>query len=360
MTDRSIPSPPPWQGRYVTLDGMRGIAALAVALFHYNVSQAPHGYVAVDFFFALSGFVLCKTYLPRWQAGLSTWTFMKQRFVRLYPLFLFGVVVTTLSAMSNRWVDHGPVYSYSLIARSLPFNALMLPSPVTNTLFPLNVPAWSLMFELIANFGLVLVLFRLPRLALLALTLAAASWFAPIVIANEGGNLGAVWHQIGTCMIRTTMSFTAGVLLARLPHVDFRPAGWIGLACLVAIGAMLMAQPSSIPDAYYDLACSLIFAPLLVWLGARFEPPKAVVPVAWFLGEISYGLYAVHWALMEPLRYFKDDLGWNPVLMGAAYLGCCIGLAWVAVRYVDGPMRAWLSARRRAAAVPVAALQAAA
>lgn len=340
-------SPRPWQGRYVTLDGMRGIAALAVALFHYNISQAPHGYVAVDFFFALSGFVLCRAYLPRWERGMGTWAFMKQRIARLYPLFLVGLVVTTLSAISNRYTGKGDIFSYRTIFTSLPFNVLMLPSPMTKTLFPVNVPAWSLFFELVANLGLVLVLFRLPRLGLLAVCLAAAWWYAPVVLDNEGGNLGAVWDQLATSMVRTTLSFTAGVLIARLPQPDTRPVGWQGLACLLAIGAMLLLDISAVPDAHYDLVCSLLIAPALVWLGARYEPPRLIAPAAWFLGEVSYALYAVHWALMEPLRYFKDDLGFDPVLMAFVYLGLCVALAWLCVRYVDVPMRAWLGTMSR-------------
>ncbi|EIZ80615.1 acetyltransferase [Novosphingobium sp. Rr 2-17] len=348
MADRSITGAPPWQGRYVTLDGMRGVAALAVALFHYNISQAPHGYLAVDFFFALSGFVLCRTYLPRWQAGLGTWTFMKQRVIRLYPLFFVGIVVTTLSSISNHWTGKGDIIAPAKMAAALPFNLLMLPSPVTRTLFPMNVPAWSLFFELVANLALVLVLFRLPRIGLLVVALAGAWWLVPAVIAHTDGNLGAVWDQVGVCLARTAMSFSIGVFLGRLPQPEVRPSSWIGLLLLFAIGAMLMAPSFGNFDAWYDIACGLFVAPLLVWIGTRFEPPRAIQPIAWFLGEISYALYAVHWALMEPLRYFKDDLGWNEVLMGGVYLSACVALAWCAVRYVDVPARRWLSARRRA------------
>ncbi|EJU13631.1 acetyltransferase, partial [Sphingomonas sp. LH128] len=267
MTDRNLAPAPPWQGRYVTLDGMRGIAALAVALFHYNISQAPHGYVAVDFFFALSGFVLCRTYLPRWQAGLTTWGFMKQRVVRLYPLFLAGIVITTLSAISNHWTGKGDVYSYAKIAKSLPPNLLMLPSPFTNTLFPMNVPAWSLFFELVASLGLALVLFRLPRIGQLAVAMAAACFFVPAVLAREGGNLGPLWSQMGTTMLRTTMSFTAGVLIAGLPVKEVRHPGWLGVFCLIAILAMLVADPAFIPKGWYDVTCAVLVSPLLVWLG---------------------------------------------------------------------------------------------
>lgn len=352
MTDTDH-APPPWHGRYVTLDGMRGIAALAVALFHYNITQAPHGYVAVDFFFALSGFVLCRTYLPRWQAGLTVGRFMKLRIVRLYPLFLSGIVVTTVSAITNRWTGKGDIYAFGKIAGSLPFNLLMLPSPLTRTLFPMNVPAWSLFFEIVANLLLVLVLFRLPRVGLLALSVGAACVFAPAVFAHDDGNLGAVWDQAWISLVRTVMSFTAGVLLARLPMKEVRHAGVLGVFCLVAIGVVLLADPPFIPAAWYDLLCSFILAPAIVWLGARCEPSRILAPFAWFLGEVSYAVYAVHWALMEPMRYFKDDLHFNPIVMAAVYLGCCVLLGWLCVRLVDIPMRRRLNVLLHAGARPV-------
>jgi peptidoglycan/LPS O-acetylase OafA/YrhL len=144
---------------------------------------------------------------------------------------------------------------------------------------------------------------------------------------------------MGTTMLRTTMSFTAGVLIAGLPVKEVRHPGWLGVFCLIAILAMLVADPAFIPKGWYDVTCAVLVSPLLVWLGSRGEPSRVLMPVAWFLGEVSYAVYAVHWALMEPLRYFKDDLGWNEVLMGAVYLAACVGLGWLCVRFVDIPLR---------------------
>ncbi|WP_260922821.1 acyltransferase family protein [Novosphingobium sp. 9] len=268
------------QGRYVTLDGMRGIAALAVALFHFNISQAPHGYVAVDFFFALSGFVLCRTYEPRWKAGLGVIEFMRQRIVRLYPLFLTGIVVTSIATIAQGNDPH----SLRVFAISTALNALMIPSPLTITLFPFNVPAWSLFFELVANLAMIVFLLRLPRLALLAMCLVCAWYLAPAVIANGSGNLGAVWAQWLVSLTRTALSFGAGMLIARLPGVSLRKAGLGGLLCLIAITACLLAQPSDVTGPYYDLLFTLVLSPLLVWCGAQVEPPRALQPAARFLG----------------------------------------------------------------------------
>ncbi|MDF2638280.1 MAG: acyltransferase [Novosphingobium lindaniclasticum] len=334
---------PPWHGRYVTLDGMRGIAAMAVALFHFNISQAPHGYVAVDFFFALSGFVLCTSYLPRWQAGMRAGDFMTKRLVRLYPLFLVGIALTTTVGLVRHYTGSDASLKLSTIAVSTVFNALMLPSPLTGTLFPLNVPAWSLFYELIANLVMIAALFRLPRLALVAVCIASAWWFAPAVVDNGSGNIGAIWSEWSLALARTLYSFCAGMLIAKMRQPAHRPATLGGLICLAAIAAMLLADPQWIGVPYYDLACTLVLSPLLVWFGSRVEPSRKLAPAAWFVGEVSFALYAVHWALIEPMRYFKDDLQYDEVLMAFVFLGACLATAWFCVRWIDVPARTLMS-----------------
>lgn len=340
---------PPWHGRYVTLDGMRGIAALAVALFHFNISQAPHGYVAVDFFFALSGFVLATSYLPRWQAGMGTGEFMLKRLVRLYPLFLVGVALTTVVGLARLHSGGDTSLSLKTILISTGINAVMLPSPLTNTLFPLNVPAWSLFYELVANFAMIALLFRLPRIGIGVVCAISAWWFASAVLANGSGNIGAVWHEWPVALARTLYSFGIGMLIARMPQPEHRPSSWVGVACLAAIAAMLMADPHFVSTTAYDLACALLISPLLVWCGSRVEPSRRFARVAWFVGEVSFALYAVHWAVIEPMRYFKDDLHYNAVLMAFVFLGACLAIAWLCVRWIDVPARTLLSGvlRRR-------------
>jgi peptidoglycan/LPS O-acetylase OafA/YrhL len=290
----------------------------------------------------LSGFVLTRTYLPRWREGMGAWAFMKRRFVRLYPLFLFGIGVTTLSSIARRYTGIGNAYDFQKLIESLPFNLLLLPAPTTVTLFPFNVPAWSLFFEMLASAALILVLFRLPRLGLTVVWAVCCAGFAAVVLREDNANLGPLWSQFGVTSLRTGMSFTAGTIIAGLPQLAKRSRGWLPIACFGAVIAMLVLREPAFGSAAYALLVSIAVSPLLVWAGARVEPPRFLVPFAWFLGEVSYGVYAVHWALMEPLRYFKDALGWNPALMGAAFLSCCVLLAWLGVRFIDRPMRRWL------------------
>ena len=84
--------------RYEILDGLRGVAAVLVVCFHFfetYFGMAPnqpinHGYLAVDFFFALSGFVIGYAYDDRWDK-MSTWGFFKRRLIRLHPMVIFDL-----------------------------------------------------------------------------------------------------------------------------------------------------------------------------------------------------------------------------------------------------------------------------
>lgn len=343
------------QDRYVTLDGMRGIAALAVAMFHFDQTLVPHGYLAVDFFFALSGFVLYRTYMPRWQAGLGAGRFMIQRAVRLYPLFLLGVLLTAGLAYYKLFHGMPQLLDFSGITISALINAAMLPSPVEFILFPLNVPSWSLFFELIANLALIVLLFRLPRWALAAICLVAAMGMAPIIIAHGSGNIGALWSEYTIALLRTAFSFTFGVLVGTFAQGGRRPSG-PGLICFVLIGAVLAAHVASASVAYFDLAVILVASPLLLVLGTRWEPGRFAAPVATFLGDMSYALYAVHWAFIGLFRWIRDTLGIPQLPMAAVFLGAMLALAWVSVHWFDAPMRRWLgryTSGARHAPVPV-------
>lgn len=333
--------------RYVTLDGMRGLAAIAVALFHFNIFLMPHGYVAVDFFFVLSGFVLYRSYLPRFLKGLPVGRFMLQRFARLYPLFLLGLMLGLAVAVQQIWIADPHAPSTSKLATTMLFNGLMLPSPAGLPYYPLNVPSWSLFFEIVANLALVLLIFRLPRVALLAICVVSAILMVPIVLENGSGNIGALWGEHGIALMRTAFSFTLGAIIAALPEGHLRPSGWLGLACILAIGVLLAMPVPHEWIAAYDLAIILFFSPVLVYLGSRFEPVAFAAPAAAFVGEVSYALYAVHWSFIEPMRAAVRYIGLSPIPAAALFLGIMLTAAWAAVRWYDLPLRRKLAALLR-------------
>jgi len=346
--------------RYVTLDGMRGLAAIAVALFHFDIYLVPHGYLAVDFFFVLSGFVLHRSYMPRWRDGLGVGRFLIQRLARLYPLFMLGIMLGIAVALQEIATGAPRAQTPVELAVNALFNLGMLPSPLGLALYPLNVPAWSLFFELLANLALIVLLFRLPWIALVVICAASALYFAPTVLANGSSNIGALWPEYGIASARTAFSFTLGLLIAMLPArwpsrapvataaVGARPApGWTGIACIAAIGVLLALPVAGSWSAAYDLAVILFFSPLLVLLGSRCEPVRFAAPLAAFTGEVSYALYAVHWAFIEPIRAAVRYLGLAPLPAAALFLVLMVGSAWAAVRWYDLPLRRRLTARLR-------------
>jgi peptidoglycan/LPS O-acetylase OafA/YrhL len=336
---KALPEARPGAARYVTLDGMRGLAAIAVALFHFDIFLVPHGYVAVDFFFVLSGFVLYRSYLPRWREGLGVGRFMIQRFARLYPLFVLGIMLGVALAIQQIVVADVHARAPSALAVATLFNGAMLPSPLDLPLYPLNVPAWSLFFEVVANLALIVVLFRLPRVVLIGICLVSAIFLIPIILQNGSGNIGALRAEYGIALLRTAFSFTLGTILAGLPEGHMRPSGWLGVFCMVAIG-VLMAMP--VPAGWtgaYDLLVILFFSPLLVFLGSRCEPVRLAAPLAVFTGEVSYALYAVHWTFIEPMRSAVRHLGLTPIPAAALFLTVMVTAAWAAVRWYDLPLR---------------------
>src|SRR6476659_5303120 len=135
--------------RYETLDGLRGVGALWVMFLHFapsfGVPSPSHGYLAVDLFFCLSGFVLSKSYAERLKEGMSFAEWMAVRLIRLYPLYSISIVAGALATMIDGMVGSQLHGSDRLIA--IATGLLMVPSPtwgVMPELFPLNFVAWSL------------------------------------------------------------------------------------------------------------------------------------------------------------------------------------------------------------------------
>ena len=186
---------------YDILDGLRGVAALLVVVFHLCEAHATshfdqllnHGYLAVDFFFILSGFVIGYAYDDRWKKMTVT-EFLKRRLIRLHPMVVIGAVIGAVMFYfqgCSVW-DVTKVTVPMLLAATL-MNACLIPaSPGTEIrglgeMYPLNGPSWSLFFEYIGNILYALFLRRLPTRALAAL----------VLLAGCGLTAFAVWGPLG-------------------------------------------------------------------------------------------------------------------------------------------------------------------
>ena len=369
---------------YVILDGLRGVAALLVIVYHvfecFDWSPAPHGYLAVDFFFVLSGFVIGYAYDDRWkkptpspsrgEGSLNTFSFFLRRLIRLHPMVAAGAVIGVVCFLlqgSVKW--DGTSVPFHLVMWALLFGMFMVPlwpgaaADVRGNgeMFPLNGPNWSLFFEYIGNILYALLLHRLPTRWLAALASALACLLA--AVALHDGYLGVGWsmvdHGFWTGLVRMLFPYTIGMLMAR----EFRPlkvrnAFWLCSVVIVAVGVLplLLDELSPVTNGLYDAVCVIFVFPLLVWAGASEMSVKATTQrVSNFLGNLSYPLYAIHYPLMY---LFYSHIGFQGELVPIAKLAdvwavalalpfACIALGWLCFRYYDLPLRRWLSKKTK-------------
>lgn len=286
-------------GRYYTLDAMRGIGAIAVLQFHaIDIMPLAHsGYIAVDFFFALSGFVLAKTYSDRFRDGLTVKQFMISRYKRLYPLYAVGIIFGTIVMGLKALAGNGDLLNVQL---SFLFNIVMMPVPwAAPNMFPLNSPAWTLFLELLMNVAFAAGLYKLSttRLALLAaLSGAALTLFMLQADALGGWN----WSTFHIGVARIVFSFTVGLIVARLPIN--RSVSWASILVALALIFVLYLPHAKEAQATLALFSILLACPPILIAGCLFEIPKRFIPLAKFLGDVSYPLYAVHLPLIPIFR----------------------------------------------------------
>ncbi len=361
------------RARYEVLDGLRGIAAILVVCFHLFEGYAEnhfsqlfnHAYLAVDFFFVLSGFVIGYAYDARWgQGGLTTWGFIRRRLIRLQPMIVFGsllgLVLFPFTFGEAGWVEGA---SLSLVLLCALLGALMI--PITPALdvrgwdenYPLNGSQWSLSFEYCANL-LYAFIFRFLSTRWLALcTLVAALFSACYLFGNPNGDYHGGWAftpaGVETGFARVLYTFLVGLLLSRLRwslRVK-RPFLTCGLLlALLLFMPRLGTETLLWPNALYEALCVLVLFPLLVIMGSSECSTGGEESGAFcrFCGRISYPLYLVQFPVaLCYMRYIHSGqattLGnW---VWGITAFVVAIGLAALVERWYDRPVRRWLSQR---------------
>ena len=369
--------------RYEILDGLRGVAALIVVAFHlfetYSGGQAfqilNHGYLAVDFFFVLSGFVIGYAYDDRWNR-MSLKDFFKRRLIRLHPMVVMGSVIGALffyfQAAAFPMIADVAWWKVLLICL---LTCTILPAPPAwdirgwGETSPLNGPAWSLLYEYIANILYALVIRRFSKLLLGFFVAAAAVLTLDLTLnLNLFGLLSAdrsvAWTVIGGWSVtpeqiyigfsRLLYPFFAGLLLSRLGALIRVRGGFWWWSLLIAAALVMphIGDPSTpwFNGVYQALVILLVF-PLIVSMGAgsRVTDAKSIA-VCKFLGEISYPLYITHY----PLVYMQ--MAWaagNPdaplsthIFVSVSVFIMSVGLAWACLKLYDLPVREWLTRPR--------------
>ena len=333
--------------RYLTLDGLRGIAAIMVLTRHCIGSLDPihlhSSFLAVDLFFVMSGFVMAETYESRLRSGaLSTGEFVRIRYIRLWPLYFLGAILgLVLLAVRIRSGDEG--MSWLQFVQLVPLALLMLPSPATPSFAPWSMVSWSLFFEIGANFAWSAIC-RFARTWILALV-AGASAFALIAAVRlpDGADNGFVWSTAWVGLARVCYSFTVGLLISRyrerLP--DLRVPSY---AILGGTGVVLGA-PALAPTLQWITIVMVL--PVIVIFAVQSEPTARFGRACAFLGATSYGIYVLHpqiYAFGEmALGGMGSSLRAFAPVSGLCLAGAIVVMAWAADRWYDRRVRTWLS-----------------
>ncbi|MDL2221886.1 acyltransferase, partial [Parabacteroides sp. OttesenSCG-928-N08] len=347
---------------YNILDGLRGIAALTVVCFHLFEAYATshldqvinHGYLAVDFFFILSGFVVGYAYDDRWKT-MKIKDFIKRRVIRLHPMVVMGALI----GAAMFYTQGCSVWDVSLISLSSLLLATLLNAfliPVTpgmeirgvGEMYPLNGPSWSLFFEYIGTFLYAFFIRRLPTKALSVLVVLAAAglaffsvWYGDVCV---GYSLTGTEFTGG--FFRLLFAFSAGLLLSRVfKPMKIKGAFWW---CSFAIVALLAVPRIGGAEAMwmngiYDALCCIALFPLIVYMGASGKTTdRYTVRICKFLGDISYPLYMVHypfiylyyaWVKNEELTFIESLPGAAALVVGSVLL------AYACMKLYDEPVR---------------------
>lgn len=343
---------------FLTLDFMRGIAAICVVVFHwcdaFGYRFFGSSLLAVDFFFLLSGFVIANAYEARLKSGYSLVRFFLQRLLRLYPMIIAGAVIGFIY-FAMKGVKEANGFDLELFGL-LGLNLLMFPMTLdaTQTMFPLNVPMWSLFFELMAYVAFAVFLLRIKTALLLAIIPVILVPYSVCIIATFGSEPITLNETVFELSFfwRLSLWFIAGILLFRVRHMITRIRMGTGVSIFVLsllIGLFLL--PRDILAWWQYELLTLVLLPMAIMAGLKIEPGQKWSRLAHMFGNLSYPLYVVHLPVMFFLSAALKVMGVENRLMlfwwGVIILPVTMLFAYLLYRFYDAPVRAWLGERLR-------------
>jgi len=370
--------------RYDILDGLRGVAALMVLLYHvFNdaksffvwptpVGEFYHSFLGVDFFFILSGFVMGYAYDERWLAtaqpsrgeALTFWGFVRRRLIRLHPMVVMGVllgVVAFIIQGCTKW--DGSVVSIEDVMWAMLLALFLIPAPSgldvrgNTEAFPLNGPHWSLFFEYIGSLLYGLLLHRLSTKWLRVWVACGIVSLATYALFQEDGGVAYGWSSepknLAGGALRMLYAYPMGLLMARMfrkrqPKPINGPVFLLSSLGVVALlGLPLFGGKDT--ETIYQLVCLFSFFPAIIWFGARGIVTGWRQRAVSFLGRLSYPLYVVHfpliylyisWVKREGYTYEGFSQPWAPAIITIAV---SILIATLCLLFYDEPLRKRLS-----------------
>ena len=332
---------------YTLLDGLRGIAALCVVVMHVGYQfklhhSIYHSYMAVPFFFVLSGFVIGDRYEKRLAAGETFIGFISIRLIRLYPLVLIGVGLYLLLSST-------PLEARF---RNALLGALLLPLFAAGDAFPANPPQWSLFLELFGN-AIHALAFRwlsTRRLGFFVATAAAA--IVAVAICYDGLEVGPSTNTLWAGGVVFAFSYSAGVLLARIKapqRIHFAaPAPVVALVLV-----FILAAPGTLHspiNAIRDILSALVAFPALIALGGRSNVGPLGRKACNALGLLSYPVYVINFPILAVGATFARAHqlpAWNGYVAIPCMTLLVSVLGWSLLKGFDEPLRAILQKQRQ-------------
>lgn len=340
-----------------SLNGLRGIAALCVLVFHFaevlvrykgELNIVGHGYLAVDFFFCLSGFVIAYSYDHR-ILNIGARQFFKNRLIRLHPLVVFTTITGLIAYLLNPFQEINLADNWLLISLAFIGSLFLIPTPFVpktwGALTPFNYVAWSLFFEYVATVFYATVLAKVNKKQLVIMTLCflvAVIYTASITKWDYNGfNRQHFWPGF----VRLAFPFTLGVMLCRF-RVSLHNRVGLFIAIVLLVGSLFIPLDRS--QWWLDPLIITLLFPVIIALGAGSQVSGTIEKICQFLGRLSYPLYMSHilstHLLAGYLRHNKNILMTDKILLAAGLIVCNVVVAYLVMIWVDEPIRKWLKA----------------
>ncbi|WP_161935697.1 acyltransferase family protein [Burkholderia pseudomallei] len=336
---------------FYTLDGLRGIAALAIAVYHNGtrlpwIGSLDHGWLAVDFFFVLSGFVIDHSYQDRLSRGMGFCEFLRIRAIRLCPMTIIGASLGLLLYVLvyhslGAWLLGRLTIGWILTCLSLPATLLpdSMPPWIRNTPFYMNRPSWSLFFEWIASVAFAVALSKL-RLRGLVAGIVVAGCLSILMAYLGKSDSGWSTTNISWGLVRVAYPFLIGILISRTQGYIQVPVISFPLASLLLLGVLFVTHLSNAWESVYDaVVVMLIFPTIVLTAKASIQKPAMIAVIQW-LGFISFPLYATHVSI---LSYYHTYWKHQNFLTDMAAVGAAVLMAALLSAYVEIPTRQWLT-----------------
>ena len=358
--------------RYDILDGLRGVAALMILLYHvFNdaksfyvwptpVNEFYHSFLGVDFFFILSGFVMGYAYDRQWGKDMNLGSFIKRRLIRLHPMVVMGVLIGAIAFVIQGFTKwDGTEVTMQAFMLSVLLGLFLIPSPTNievrgNTeIFPLNGPHWSLFFEYIGSLLYGLLLHRLSTKWLRVWVACSIISIAGFALLTEDGGIAYGWSSEPANLwggaLRMLYAYPMGLLMARVFRERQPKPLHVPMFLLCSLGLILLLGLPFLGnkdvETIYQLVCIFSFFPTIIWYGARGIVTGWQQRAVSFLGRLSYPLYAIHfpliylyitWVGRDGHPYEGYSQPWLPALLT---ITASLLIATLCLLFYDEPLR---------------------